>query len=102
MVVDIEWHKEAEKEFLKLEKEIQEEIRIQKNKLAEKGLHHEKAGPVFEPELGLEAFKLKIDTGKANHRLIFDIHSSKYVIYKVGEGEEFYSLENLEEVENRK
>jgi mRNA-degrading endonuclease RelE of RelBE toxin-antitoxin system len=100
--VDVKWHPEAEKEFLELDKTIQEKVRKEKNKLAEKGLEHGKIGPIFDPELGLEAFKLRIDKGKANHRIIFDVKNSSFIIYKIGRRDGFYSQENLEEVKKRK
>jgi mRNA-degrading endonuclease RelE of RelBE toxin-antitoxin system len=100
--VKVKWHPEAEKEFMELEKEVQKELREGKEQLAEKGLKFEKAGPVFDPELGLEAFRLRIDSGKANHRLVFDIDNSCIVIYKVGRRDSFYSQEKLEEVKDRK
>lgn len=100
--MDVKWHPEAEKEFLELDKTIQEKVRKEKNKLAKKGLEHRKIGPIFDPELDLEAFKIRIENGDANHRIIFDVENSGFVIYKVGKREGFYSQENLEEVNKRK
>lgn len=65
----------------------------------------EKVGPVFDPEIDLEVFRIKIDpeeSNEINHRIIFDVEDQKYVIYKVGERPKFYSKENLEEVKDRK
>ena len=73
--------------------------------MSEKGVNWDKVGPLFKPEIGLKAFRIKIDpegSDETNHRIIFDVEDQKYVIYKVGKRYRFYSEKNLEEVKDRK
>lgn len=103
--LELKWNLEAEKEFLKLEKEVQEKIKTEIEKLPEKGLNWSKVGPLFNSEIGLNVFRIKINpenSDKINHRIIFDVEGQKYVIYKVSNRAKFYSQENLKEVKDRK
>ena len=102
--MDIEWKKEAEKEFLQLPKDIQRKIKPYIEKIPEKGLNWEKIGFVQREDLGLEVYRLKImpeEDETVNHRVIFDVQGQNYVIYKVGKRPGFYEDENLREVEER-
>lgn len=101
--MDIRWVEEAEEEFLELPENVRREIRSYIEKLPEKGIGWQKVGKLEDKSLGLKVFRLKLmpEDGELNHRVIFDIKDQKYIIYKVGAREGFYSDENLRQVERR-
>lgn len=103
--LEIDWDLEAEKEFQDLSYKAQEKVRKEIEKLPEKGLKWEKVGPVFKPEIDLEAYRIKVDPEDKegiNHRIIFDVKDQKYIIYKVGRRPGFYEKRNLKEIKDRK
>lgn len=102
--MDVEWTSEAEKEFLQLPDHVQKEIKSYIEKLPEKGLNWDKVGFIQREDIGLEVYRIKIMSEadkELNHRVLFDVEGTKYVIYKVGRRPGFYDEENLREAEDR-
>ena len=102
--MDIEWKKEARKEFLQLPEYIQRKIKSYVDDLPEKGVKWNEVSFLKRENLGLEVYRLKMmpeDDPALNHRIIFDIMNGKYVIYKVGKRPGFYEDENLSEAAGR-
>lgn len=97
----LDWHPTAVEELLELEETVQEEIIGEIEKLPDKGLEWKKVGLVDRPEIGFTGYRIKLESGDLNHRVLFKIQDETFYVLKVGRRPDFYHLENLAEARDR-